>query len=595
MGLLWGVLLWKTIKRENRKRMPLRIFLLTLALVSLLAAGLRPFNFNYERNMTAILLSEGYGNTLLDSLKDVHSEALLFSAESIQGESEEIVDIDQLYIDYPQIDTLHVIGNGLSDYLLAQLEGRRFQLHLNNLPEGVIKFAAPKIVREGSSIPIAGIYNHRDTGKLRLELKSPYGYTTLLNTEESNQHTFGTTITAKQPGRYLFSVVKNDRSSTAETNQFPIIILPKKRYSALIINQVPSYENNYLKNWLADKGYEVAVRTEISRSKYKTEFFNRRAVDLEKLKTSLLNRFDVLVLSGNTFLSLTKEERLAIQQSVKRGLGLCLLGNEEFFNNRLTSEEQSFFLPFQLGYADPVIHLPEGWKGLKKKAELPAVSKQIEDRFGIFPLLEGVEDFPRVAFARQSLGRVTLSLLRQTYLLKLKGHQATYSAIWTEIMENVIRQDFVSNEWTVKEELISQPHHVINISLLSDESQPQGIIESPEGKQMVMPFQQAFEDAEKWSSQFWPKQVGWYQIRTRENKSDTEWVFVQSSESWQALRAANLLEKNQRWQMNYSLLSNQDLAKATQLRQNEKWSFPLWWFYLSFLLSAGLLWLEEKF
>jgi hypothetical protein len=222
---------------------------------------------------------------------------------------------------------------------------------------------------------------------------------------------------------------------------------------------------------------------------------------------------------------------------------------------------------------------------------LPTSNYKINDQYGSFPLLADLKNENRAAFTRQSLGRIALNLLQQTYLLKLKGNDKAYSAIWSELMDNIIRQDFVQNEWSIANELVSHSNEKLSIDLLSDENLPKGIAESPGGKQIAFYFQQALEDNEKWSSYFWPSANGWHRLRTQENRRDAEWVFIQSKEAWPALKASTRLQANQEWLANYS----PSLTRALQLRQNQQKPIALWIFYLLFLVSVGLLWLEEKF
>ena len=497
LGVIGIVVIGRLLVQPDKKRLFVRIVLSVLAWLALAGVALRPFYYETEGTMDAVLLTDQYNPEAIEKLRFNKNTHQVFSLLPKPDRSDvlQVADIEALYEAYPQIDSLHILGNGLPEHMINQLEGRKFAFHLNDVPEGIIKFTYPKTVREASSIPIAGIYNHKDTSEVVLELKSPYGYTTLLKTNKPGQHIFKTQITAKQSGRYLFNLIKNAQpDDVQQDHQFPLIILPKKRYSALIINHVPNFEFKYLKNWLADQGYEVSVRTAISKYRYKTEFLNRPAVNLDQLKASVLNRFDVLILSGNTLLNLKPAERSAIQTAVKKGLGLCLSANDELINSNF--KERSFFLPFTLQASNDAITLPAKWKGLEEVFELPASGFEIKDQYGVFPLLTDLKNENRVAFTRQSLGRMALNLIQQTYLLSLQGKEEAYSAIWSEVLENVIRQDFVRNDWTVQNELVSHPHQQLNIELLSDENLPKGVIETPTGRQTAFYFQQALEDNE---------------------------------------------------------------------------------------------------
>ena len=93
-----------------------------------------------------------------------------------------------------------------------------------------------------------------------LYLQSPSGKMKLVNIQEAGRWPFQLSVTAKEAGRFLFEIIElDDEENIISQANFPVQINSADPISVLILNHAPNFESKYLKNWLADQAYAVAV------------------------------------------------------------------------------------------------------------------------------------------------------------------------------------------------------------------------------------------------------------------------------------------------------------------------------------------------
>ena len=587
-SLLCLFLIWKEVKRANKKRLALRIGLSVLAVVALLLAVLRPVQYQKEKALDTILLTKDFDAFILDSLQKAMPDAKLFALAKIEFiGATKINNLPSLYETWPQIKSLSILGNGLPNNELTYLKNRQVKFYLTTELEGITDLYYPKTIVEGTSISIGGTFAKRDSNQTILELQSPSGTIELLNKSGAGKFDFSKELIAKKAGRYLFQILEKDVNGLLKNSeQFPVIILPKKPYSVLILNASPNFESKYLKNWLSKQNYEVAVRTSISRDKYKTEFLNRTAINLDQINSAILNRFDVLIISEEQLAQFDNNEITSLQKAIKKGLGLCLLLHDLTAINHLSPKQKRIINAFNFSDAAEIASIKFS---PTEAVELKSIPNGINTKRGVFSVIKDEEGTVRSAFVRQGLGRVLVQLLQKTYLLQLQGKPKIYDELWRKNLELIIRKDFIHNEWTIENELLANPNDELHLTLLSDEEKPIGQIKDKEQAKQFY-FQQDISDNEKWHSSFWPEKNAWLVIATQAHPKESEWIYMQSDSSWLTMKTRQQIERTQQWIAEHQ----NDAIISPTLRKNNLYAYPLWWFYVLFLVCVGLLWGEGK-
>lgn len=585
--IIWLILIYRTLRRPNRRWLPARLLLTTLAVTALALAGLRPTHAVRSRSGATLLLTGRMDQGKLDSLLRALRPEFLFTLDPPIAERAEQVrllpDLDYLLNRFRGISNLHIVGDGLTPEELDMLRDYELHFHLNDsLPPGIVSLGYTPVVLEGGLIRLNGVFHHTGKNSVSLKLGSPAGDKILLNDIGQGMHPFRASLPAQAAGRYLLSLTASSKNGkTGRSGQLPLVIEPALKPRVLILNEAPSFETRFLKNWLASKGYPLAVRSVVSKGKTVTEFENGQTADLSAIRLSTLSGFDMLVMESGTLPALENAELDAIGSAVREGLGICLILGE---NPPLLKESRHHFF---LG----VPHRPGGAScriaGLTREAaKAPFV---LLDKPGVFPILKDEKGQILAAFNLHGQGRIAHSVLADTYQWLLEGKNKVYARTWTDLLEGVMRREERLQEWELPDPPLLFTGYPLALSLITGEEQPAIRVIAPDSAIFsIPPIQHPFLE-DHWTGTFWPRQSGWHQVTARNPAQPETWFFVQKPGAWESLRTARCLEASRKWAAQRRMKSRPEPADRTN-----QVPYPLWWFYLLFLTAAGLLWLEER-
>lgn len=582
--VVWIVLLVKAVRRSDGRRLPLRLALTTVAVAGLLLAGLQPSREVKIDPGAAILLTPGADPAVVDSLRQAVAPELTATFDSATAaafpRARLLTGVGALLRHHEELHRIHLVGSGLNQHQREQLTRRIAGYYLAALPAGVIDFHYTEKAIEGEPIKVSGNYHQTQHTPRRLFLESPNGKELLLASDSSGTYVFSLETKARQQGRYLFHLVEeNDRRQVLHRAPLPVLIAPGKTLRVLLLNDAPSFETRYLKNWLADEGYPVAVRSTISRDKYQTEFSNLNQLDLFPIRKSLLNNFDLIIAMEAAVQKLSPGERRAMREAIEGGLGLVVLGGKD-----LPGSGDSFISGFPLSTGAPLF-LPEG----DVKVELEKAPYNLREAFGFFPLIHSSTGKIVAASRLQGSGRITLQLAAATYRLLLAGHPDAYARHWTTIIEATSQKEPSNTEWHVLNPLEAMADQPLNIRITTSVSSPTGQIATPDSNASAFFLQQDPLLPDRWSGVVWPRKEGWHRFELVDHPGDSAWTYVPPADAWEPLRQYRQQEATRSWM---TLLEEKAETEATVVTTTRP--YPLWIFYLVFLFSAGGLWLEEK-
>lgn len=577
----WGWLIWRCFRRKSRHWFVARLIFTSLALFSLLLAILQPTRFVESPPGAAVLLTNDASASVLDSLQKAYPRIALFQLGHERANAIPIPDLTYLGRNYPAIRQLFIVGNGLNTSDLQSLGNYRVTFFLNPEPKGITDLNYTERLPAGKTFRVNGVFNHQDRSIQRLVLESPAGNNTVLTMEEVRKYPFELAFQSKEAGRYLFKFrLEGEERQILSEQVLPVEITASSKPAILILNAAPAFETNYLKNWLADVGYPVAVRSTISRDKFRSEFHNRPEINLESLNLNKLQEFDLILLSTYTLDNLSQGERNLLRQAVDSGLGLCLLAEKPFPPNLLSRSDQQYFLNFPLQSGSKTWAFNDG-------LDLVKIPLQIGEELGLNTIVKGDAYETIAAYRLKGKGRVALNLVNNTYELLLEGQNQGYQQFWTPILEQTARQEQEKTKIQILEAPVLLPDEPLTIQLFTTQNKPTLQVRSPDSLISPVFFRQHPFDWEQWQATYWPRESGWYELRGA--GSEGRAAYVQELGSWESLKIARQLRENRAWRLEHQSLKEEH----TKLVKVKK-PYPLWWFYLSFLLAAGLLWLEEK-
>lgn len=587
VGVIFSLLVWRAIKREVKNALIIRIILLFLSLASLALLALNPACLVPTKSRPGILLTDNFAKDVLDSLTRNKPAALVFSLDKLPSKQVEYLpDMVYLKINYPQLDSLTILGDGLPAYALAGLEGIHVDFKLNSAPEGIISlYYNPQLFVQDSLI-VSGTYNHLSGDSVRVFLKGPEGG--LDSVEISDEHRVAFRLASKVtlPGKYMYTIKILSADGNLVVEKLPLVVEPQEKLKILMLGSFPNFESRYLKNWLGENQHQVAIRNTISKRIYQYEYLNQEAFPIPGLNGRILDSQDLLIADQQAVLNLSMAEKNALESAIREnGLGILVQGGENPVLLQNTMDLFNFNLSIN---GRETVQWPWG-ENNGQQVNLSKSPFQINRGLGIIPLAEG-EGAENILVAARFAGEgmTGLSLVTQTYPLILQGKQEAYVYFWTRILGQLARKKSQS-VWHLPKNVVPLPDELLILHYFTDEVSPEGRFVQAEEDTIPFYLAQDVLMPEKWQGKIWPASPGWHQISSdKETKAHDFFVFDTSD--WQNLRKAWKLKANLHWQQAYNL---REFESNINQSYDEKLIERLW-FYLVFLFSTAGLWLEQK-
>ena len=577
--------LWyKVYRRPNRQGLWLRLIGTSVALLALLALFLMPQYVVEVPPKSGILATD---NAPIDSLLDAYPNWPVFQMSKEFNESFDIqkplVFLPNLLgfkMNNPSVKRLYLYGDGIEKTEKQYLDSMEVVAHLNPLPDGLLNLQWPSSIQQNTPFVIAGSYQQIQKESLQLELIGPMGNVVLLNSDSSGLWNFEQELSLQQVGSYLFSVLENEKDTIGH---FGVQVLPSQSIKVLIVNHAPSFEMKYLKNWLSEQGFAVAVRSTISRDRFKTEFYNQPSFPFQQLSKKTLAQHDLLILPASALILLNKQEQRDLKLALEDGLGLAILLDRKLEDIPLSIRRWCF--DFSVRSASSEFDLTIG----KEVIALERAPYRVMEQENVNTL--GISNTGAIYSAAKPAfkGIQGVLLAQNTYLLQLNGKQAVYHALWKKIVESIARRSTSEVVWQFLEEPILK-NHPLEVQFLSSSNPSKVELYSSNLPTVVVaPAQYPFHE-ERWSVEFQALDEGWHKLVLPEAMNSGRQFYVSGENEWKTLRRARKIKANHRWIQE----RKHQLNKVEGEMVKEYRPYPAWWFYLLFLVSMITLWIEEK-
>lgn len=581
--LLLIPLLWRAYQRIDKRFLVIRLSANILAVVALLMIFLQPLKEVQIPSETAILAT---ANAPLDSLvENANGKSVFVLSEDYSkaffAEKSPIAipHISSLKDNYPNIQRLQLFGDGLPLSDLSYLDSFHIEEFQSSTNSGILDLKHPHETKMGKSFQISGKYLSEKPSQ-KLELIGPYGKEELLITKEEGLYNLEKILQINQAGRYRYSLLENEKDTLGH---FGVHITAPNSIQSLIINNAPNFETKYLKNWLVDQGFAVAMRSSISKDKFKTDFYNQSSYPLNRLNAAMLRPIDFLLIPTSALMQMDKAERNTLHNAVNEGLGVCVWMDMPL--DEIPSNIQRRWLVFNMKKGTPEISLPIN----KDFFALQRQAVDIQPSLGTITLAEANgETF--AATKPVLLGQKALLSAQNSYLLQLDGKEEAYHKIWKNILEKVARKKVSNTQWSLPKEQPIIIHQPIKLRFLSSIPSPKVFIQNDHATYEMPAMQYPF-DEERWEIDFIPKEEGWHQAYLEGESSFP--FYVSGEKEWQNWHQSAIARANTKY---LALLKEQknEAKENNQSYITSKEAFPTWPFFLVFLVSMITLWIEEK-
>lgn len=576
------ILIYTELTRSNPSRKILRILLTIAAIAALTAAGLRPTYYRDAPQQTAILLTANYKTRVLDSILNAEPIEHIFSFSQQDRETTIIPSTGYLRRQYPDIKRLHILGDGIPSYEMSHVSAYQILLHLNPPPPGINTLNYMSSIDLGEKLILQGTLSSRDTSNtVTLRLAGETVDSIEIDIRTSAQ--FELAHTPVNPGTYLYQIqVKNTQDEYIQHDTIPLEVNPNPPLSILLIERTPGFETRYLKNWLASRQHPLIYRVRLTRDRYRTEAINCRERDLSRIRSSVLDDFDLMIIDSDGLLELSNPEKNAIRAAVEDdGLSLLILAHEALFTISIPGRDRSFFFDL-LWQKDDITSFE--WSHESQNSSWEKLPYHFLPAQQLFPLI-ATDRYPPALWYRRGKGKIGLSLITSTYVKQLQGEDQPYNALWTDMLRRLDPVEWDRPVWELPYwAYLDEP---MNISVSTNFTEPQLIYTTTNEQSSAIALRQHPLLHNEWEATVWPVSTGWNHLYLSNDSSYQAPFYVFNPTSWISFRNNSDQEALKAMAHKSGKENPSDTRKVPQ-------EIPRWIFYLIFLLAAGGLWLERK-
>lgn len=566
---LGSLLAWLERRRPDRRHRHARAVLVLLAALAL-GALLEPPSLPVPglNSGTVILQTPGADEPLLREARDS------FPGARVAIWPDPVRDLSALRRLHPEARRVVVVGWGLRAGWWEGQDSIEVRFMPGRSPDGFQALQAPGAVRLGEEAVIAGSIRGATDSAIVLEGPDGARDTVFQNLAGAGRFEFRVAPAAAGQVRYQLSAA----GVLGET--VSIAVLPPRPPAVLVVESAPSFETTFLRRWLASQGGRMAIRTQLSLDRYRSERINLADQPLRPLRPELLAEFDLVLIDGPTLRSLTPAERGALGVAIREGgLGLLVAPDS------VARQDREFF-PFTLrgtGELEERRVRPR-WAGQRdgSTTAIPAAPFEIEPAAGLTAL--GHDPVGRILAAsrRIGLGRTATTLLTASSRWQLEGETGAYADYWSRLYRAAARGQ--GDRWEVAADGPIAEHHAVDIGLTTDDPAPRVTIRAPDGSVDTVGIAQDLADPARWWGRFWPRMTGWHEAT---NQGGSAYLLDVASARPSALEANSRLHATRIRAATSIALVSQDVPRS---RQPLAPLIP----FLVLVAALGALWAEGR-
>lgn len=521
-----------------------------------------------------------------------------------------------------RVNTLKVYGNGFSSKQWSYLKNFAIDYYPSDKIAGLINLQWSKEISLGEILLVSG--EMQDALKANIEQsnisnKVIYEVSLLAYGQEidSTRIQAGEIFTLKShlkiPGKFVYQLTfktlmgdtsqvnLTSKSGTSENIAFTVV--NEQPLNVLIKQSAPSFETRQLTRWLAKYSARVTTFTEISKEKWQKKtvnFYTQVEDNITKpvsgnivdesfqLTEAVLADIDFAVFDIRTLRTMQSDEMQFLYRAIEQGLGVYIFADTSLLTTPLNtttpidqaitrllaatvdakSSAVSVFWPTQGHHEEILTQFPIGVSLRAEQGEVLAYDQSRN------PLVNAV---------RVKLGQIALSTIDATYQWHLQNNEYFYRQYWQHIIKNLARNQKSTRWFPPKLVQIARVNEATNVCLLTQASKIRA------NDFILSQYPQADN---KWCGQYIAFTPGWQRLTAIDDANNTSTVqyrYFYPEHSFLAWRQARLQNDSHR----YSQFINHSATGA--MIKPPYYVIDKSIFWLIFILSSTILWLERKF
>jgi len=572
--------------KSNKKHLPLFLLLHLLLFTFLGLLALKPAIKTEDAKFNTVLLSENFNEEDLAKMKSFEQNKYFFHFDPTKISALDtigtLLSIDSIL---NKSDTVFLLGNALPSSEFSLLEDKvLFHLPSKKLDSGITSISYTENCALGENCFASGIYTNNDRNADTLIFKDYLGVEQQSIVSADSTKAFNFKTACKTAGIFENTLTVNPESNSEIEYILPLEIFPSENIEVCIIGGFPTFENKFLKEYLAEQGHAIYNRLQISKDKYREEFFNQSSFQFNGMTTKFLNNIDLLICDIASLSEFSESEKQNLYKTVKNGLGLFILDE-----NKLPTYQDKNLLPFDyLANSSTTEAMKIGTNNIS----LENISHYIKKGRGTNALLSTSSNRAIAAYKNVGIGKIALMLYSSTYELKLKGDDKIYKDLWKNIFQKIIKNKIKTSFWTS----LNQPtlaNYRSNLLLITDEQTPVGIIETPtksilSNKKVEIYLAQDFHILEKWKGSYLFEESGWHYLYTKKDTLNKQAFYVQDASKWTKYLDNQKEEKFKNWLVKKA----QNVIEPSKNHYYK--ALPSWCFFIGIIFTYVIIWWLEK-
>ncbi|MDB4264519.1 hypothetical protein N9893_00485 [bacterium] len=548
---------WVTRKQGN---FSINIIVALLTIAALVILVLEPTREVEINDHQGVLLTEGFNVQQRDSLLSLNKglKVLKYNPKkSIRNQLDSLT-------------TVYVLGEGIKPFDFSRFNNIAVEYFPAKIPLGITQLNYTKKISLGEKVEVIGSYNQPVNGSFLVFEDSRGNGLDSIQFVESSFTDFTLSGSPKASGNYVYQLSEKDSAGVViNSNPLPIEIKQKQPLRVLILNNFPTFETKYLKNFLSEEGHEVVVRSQLTKGKFKFEYFNTTSLPVYQFTDEILKQFDLVIVDVDTYFSFGSTIKNRFEKNIREnGLGVFIQPSDFIFNRSASWSSFRF-------NRDDIKEV----QILNSTIALEKYPYEFDEEFLVSPIIVG-DGKTIAAYKQMALGRVATTTLLGSYQMLLNGSDQTYKSIWTNILDEIAKPKIVPIEWKAETQIpkVDEP---FDFSLYTNQQEFAVIDEDS----VRTPMLQKLMVSTHFTGTIYPKKTGWQYLSIDGDSTSQFSFFVYDSVDWKALSSTQNIVLNQK-------KFKTDVNKNKTVISNRPVS-PLL-FYILFLLGVGWLWLSPK-
>ena len=592
-----AVLEWRRVQQRHRSA---RVAAVVLAVAALAAWGRQSganANQSAQAATSAMLVTSG-APAGSSQRPDVPSGFRFARPHTGAPDDTSVIpDVAYLRRHHPQINRLHITGDGLEAFELDELRGLRVSFEntaTRSTASSITWLSVPRRLLVGEKFEVRGRVEGPEHGKrVRMVLESPDGSTTdAVVTASSQEAAFAISAPAvAAEGRFLWTIKlleDDERGSVVSQERVGAAVVAPSLPRLLFLESSPSVETTQLRRWFTEIGGMFAARTLIGNARYRFHGAEFATIDAQ-----LLRRTDLVVADAAALRALATEESEALRAAVhEQGLGLLILraeptaagSTEPLIPWNITSQgtdAESATRSARLQWRDATpLDFPVTVANVAAKSQATETSL-ISDSAG-----RGV-----VSVIQRGRGQIALSLVHDTWQWRMQDRTGSFAHYWSFLLSRLAKPDS-GESWAVMNPvsaslLVDQPIE-LRYSGGTDSATAGQITREGDSARVLVPLAQDTTEPRNWTTTFWPRHSGWHRVVAPASGRHLDF-FVHERNEWPSLGASRRRTATAR----FAALSD-TIAAASATGDSRPGRGSAVVFFALFVSAAGYLWFEWR-